>query len=613
MTIKEMIEAFFRGELYQAYHLFGAHFTVEEGISGVRFCVYAPNAQNVQVASDFNCWEGSNTWMTKIDDRGIWEVFVPSVSEYTKYKYNIETYDNGWIQKSDPYAFYSELRPMTSSKIVYLDEFEWTDDKWIKERETESLYEKAVNIYEMHLGSWMNKGDDYYSYTEIADPLIDYLRKMEYTHVEFMPLSEHPFDGSWGYQVTGYFSVTSRYGNPKQFMELVNRLHENGIGVIMDWVPVHFCKDAHGLIDFDGGTVFEYPFDDLKENEQWGTRQFDLGNPVVRQFLISSVNFWADYYHLDGVRVDAVSYMIYYLGNTDRGINEAGVEFLKTFNKVVHAKYPGFVTIAEDSSAYPNVTEPVFNGGLGFDFKWDLGWMNDVLKFMGQSYEDRTLNYNPLTFGMMYRYSDKYILPFSHDEVVHGKGSIVNKMYGTYEEKFANLRMLFGYMYAYPSKVLNFMGNEIAQFSEWDEAKQIEWEMKKYPLHDSVARYVRDLNIVYKFNEALFSKDTEPDGFVWSEVHKPHDGIYVFIRRGHLDKDIVVICNFKDKDYYDYRFGVLQDGGYTEIINSDDTIYGGSGMVNTETIFTEKVEINGKEDSIKIHIPKLSTIYLLKE
>jgi 1,4-alpha-glucan branching enzyme len=381
----------------------------------------------------------------------------------------------------------------------------------------------------------------------------------------------------------------------------------------MDWVPVHFCKDAHGLIDFDGKPLYEYPFDDLKENHQWGTRQFDLGNFAVRQFLISSVNFWAEYYHLDGVRVDAVSYMIYYLGDTSRGISESGVEFLRTFNTEVHKMFPGFVTIAEDSSAYPKVTEPVFNGGLGFDFKWDLGWMNDVLKFMGQSYEDRTINHNPLTFGMMYRYSDKYILPFSHDEVVHGKGSLVNKMYGTYEEKFSNLRMLYGYMYAYPSKILNFMGNEIAQFSEWDEAKQVEWEMKKYPLHDSVARYVRDLNIVYKFNEALFSKDCDPDGFVWSEVHKPHDGIYVFIRRGHLAKDLVVICNFSDKDFYDYRFGVLQDGGYNEIINSDAAIYGGSGMVNAETIFTEKVDMNGKEDSIKIHIPKLSTIYLLKE
>ena len=612
MTIQEMIRDYFDGRLDKSYHLFGAHFTVDEGLNGVRFTVYAPHAKNIQVVGDFNCYDGWNHWMEKIDNRGIWQLFISNIGEHSSYKYNIETEDKGWILKSDPYAFYSEKRPATASVLTYIKDYQWSDERWIEERKEKTYFDKPLNIYELHLGSWMKKGDDdFYSYEDFVSLLIPYVKAMAYTHVELMPLSEHPFDGSWGYQVTGYFSATSRFGDPKKLMYLIDQLHQNDIGVIMDWVPVHFCKDDHGLIEFDGKPLYEYPFADLIENEQWGTRQFDLGNPQVKQFLISSANFWIDYYHLDGIRVDAVSYIIYFKGDESRGQNEHGIQFLKDFNSSIHHNFPGVLSIAEDSSSFSKVTEPVFNGGLGFDFKWDLGWMNDTLKFMSQTPHERTLNYAPLTFGMMYRYSEKYILPFSHDEVVHGKKSMLDKMPGNQEEKFSNLRLLLGYMYAYPSKMLNFMGTEFGQYTEWDEDKQIEWELKEYPIHNGLTRFVNDLNNIYKFNESLFSKDGDLDGFVWSEVNKPEEGVYSFIRRGYQE-EILVVCNFMNRKYYDYKVGVLTQGTYREILNSDASIYGGDDNLNKFDLNSINENVNGKDYCLQIGVPPLSVLFFKK-
>lgn len=603
MPKTKILETFHQGHCIDAYKFFGAHFDYEE-TPGVRFNVYAPAALEVIVTGSFDNWGQGHT-LTRLKD-GTWTGFIPNLAEWTLYKYRIHQSNGEWVDKSDPYAFASEMRPKSANLVTNLNNYGWKDKLWIASRQ--KYFNQPMSIYELHLGSWMKDQDRWMNYDEIAAKLIPYVKDLGYTHIEVMPLNEHPFDGSWGYQAHGYFSLTSRYGTPKQFMAFVDECHLNDIGVIMDYVPVHFVKDAFGLRYFDGSPLYEYP-DEKDAHSQWDTMNFDLWKEEVRSFLMSSANFWMEMYHIDGLRVDAVSNMIFWHGNKKNGANDGATAFMRRLNYYLNVQHPGIIMIAEDSSDYPKVTHPTTDMGLGFDYKWDLGWMNDTLKYYALDPIYRKFHHHQLTFSMAYFYSENFILPLSHDEVVHGKGTIINKMWGDYNQKFAQVKNLYGYMFAHPGKKLNFMGNELAHFREWDENRELDWFLLGYHAHHAFHRYFHDLNHIYKHHNALSQHDYQHKGFKWIDADNTDQSIYSFVRENEQSL-IVCVLNMTPASYEHYRLGVPMSGVYTELINSEKDIYGGCNMCNFTPMQTEEIVAHHHAQSILVRIAPFSAIYL---
>jgi len=595
---------FHRGEYRQAYEYFGAHPTRNSTV----FRIWAPSAKSVAVVGDFNDWTArEEDYCHKITNEGIWEVEIKKIKKGNLYKYLIETSWGEKILKSDPYAFYSELRPQTASIINGKPKFRWSDKKWLNNREIG--YAKPINIYEVHLGSWKKKEDGtYYNYKEIAELLVEYMLEMNYTHIEIMPITEYPFDGSWGYQGTGYYSVTSRYGTPEDFMYFVNHFHKNNLGVILDWVPGHFCKDSHGLYRFDGSACYEYEDPSLGENE-WGSANFNVSRNEVRSFLLSNLYFWIKEFHIDGIRMDAISNMLYYRDGLSE--NKRSVEFLQYLNQSLHEEYPDVMLIAEDSSAWPLVTKYQADGGLGFDFKWNMGWMNDTLKYMEQDPFFRKSHHGKLTFSFMYAFSENFILPLSHDEIVHGKNSILNKMPGYYEDKLAHVKNLYSYQMAHPGKKLNFMGNEFVQGLEWRYYEQLEWQLlKDNKGSQDIQKYVKALNKLYLEEEALWHDGQ--DGFEWIEHENINENMLIFLRKTpNMEDFIIAVFNFSGKDHEKYPLGVpLEDGEYEAILDSNEKKFGGSYQGRKRKYKPIKKSWNYREQYIEIKIAKNSTIFL---
>ena len=610
---------FHEGSHYYSYQMMGAHLVTEEDVEGVRFAVWAPRARAVRVVGEFNSWNGQAHQMSEIRDSDIWVLFIPGLCEGTLYKYEIHG-EQGVQLKADPYGFYAEVRPNTASIVYQIQGYQWQDQKWQKEK-TES-YERPMLIYEVHLGSWRQRAlEEFFTYRELADQLVDYVVEMGYTHIEFLPLVEHPFDGSWGYQATGYFAVTSRYGAPHDFMYLVDRAHQNGIGIIMDWVPGHFCKDDHGLRLFDGTPTFEYADPIKSENRGWGTLNFDLGRPEVQSFLISNACFWFQEFHIDGLRVDAVANMLYLDYGRERGQwrpnryggreNLEAIGFIRKLNEAVFKEFDNCLMMAEESTAWPLVSRPTYLGGLGFNYKWNMGWMNDVLRYMEMDPIYRHYHHDLLTFSFMYAFSENFILPLSHDEVVHGKRSLLDKMPGDYWQKFAGLRTLFGYMMAHPGKKLLFMGGEFGQFIEWKYRESLDWHLLDYPLHAKLHRYVKDLNHLYRNEQALWQQDFSWQGFEWIDPHDSSQSVISFMRKDNENQHfVIVICNFTPAVRYDYRVGVPVEGIYTEILNSDAEAYGGSGQVNSPRLYSEETPWHNQPHSLLLKLPPLGATYL---
>ena len=581
---------FLNGQCIEAHNYFGAHFSEKKGQTIVTFRLYAPMADDVSVIGEWNNWDVTKDKMKKIDDCGVWEVSIPNLNNYQSYKFHFKNAQGEYVDKIDPYAFYSELRPGTCSRLFDNRNFAWHDDAWLKARTRN--FDQPMSIYEMHLGSWKGKAEDghSYSYEEIADFLIPYIKENGFTHVEFMPLVQYPFDGSWGYQGTGFFSIDSRYGNPFQLMSLIDRLHQAGIGAIIDFAPVHFATDKWALANYDGTCLFEY------NNEwrvsPWGSYQFDLGKDPVRSFLMSAMNYFVDYFHFDGVRVDAVSNIIYYNGDSSIGENSGAVEFIKRLNAKMHIAHNSVMMIAEDSTAFAGTTKPTESGGLGFDYKWDLGWMNDTLKYYSKDPVYKKWEHYNITFSMAYFFADNFMLPLSHDEVVHGKGTIINKMWGDYYQKFALIRNLYTYQFAHPGKKLNFMGNELASFDEWNENKSLPWNLKTFPAHDSISRLMRDLNLIYRNEKAMYFEEHNPAHYHWLMVDNANDSIYAFQRNVGEDT-LVFIFNMTTNYYESFAIPLMQNGTYQEIFNSDKDVYGGANQYNGLPIDSEPGSFEG--------------------
>ena len=594
---------FHRGEYRQAYEYFGAH----PNRSSTIFRIWAPTAKSVAIVGDFNNWNArEEDYCQKITNEGIWEVEIKKVKKGTIYKFQIETSWGQKILKADPYAFYSELRPQTASVVNGKPKFRWADKKWLNNREIG--YAKPINIYEVHLGSWKKKEDGtYYNYREIAELLVEYMLEMNYTHIEIMPITEYPFDGSWGYQATGYYSVTSRYGTPEDFMYFVNYFHKNNLGVILDWVPGHFCKDAHGLYRFDGSACYEYEDQNLGENE-WGTANFNVSRNEVRSFLVSNLYFWIKEFHIDGVRMDAISNMIYHKDGVSE--NRASIEFLQYLNQSLHENHPDIMLVAEDSSAWPLVTKYQADGGLGFDFKWNMGWMNDTLKYIEQDPFFRKSHHGKLTFSFMYAFSENFVLPLSHDEIVHGKNAILNKMPGYYEDKLAHVKNLYSYQMAHPGKKLNFMGNEFVQGLEWRYYEQLEWQLlKENKGSKDIQNYVKALNALYLEEEALWHDGQ--NAFEWIEHENIDENMLIFLRKNpDTDDFIIAVFNFSGKDHDKYPVGVNLEGEYECILDSNEKRFGGSYQGRKRNYKTIKRAWNNREQCIEVKIAKNSTIFL---
>ena len=594
---------FHRGEYRQAYEYFGAH----PNRSSTIFRIWAPAAKSVAVVGDFNNWNArEEDYCQKITNEGIWEVEIKKVKKGAIYKFQIETSWGQKILKADPYAFYSELRPQTASVVNGIPKFRWGDKKWLNNREIG--YAKPINIYEVHLGSWKKKEDGtYYNYREIAELLVEYMLEMNYTHIEIMPITEYPFDGSWGYQATGYYSVTSRYGTPEDFMYFVNYFHKNNLGVILDWVPGHFCKDAHGLYRFDGSACYEYEDQNLGENE-WGTANFNVSRNEVRSFLVSNLYFWIKEFHIDGVRMDAISNMIYHKDGVSE--NRASIEFLQYLNQSLHENHPDIMLVAEDSSAWPLVTKYQADGGLGFDFKWNMGWMNDTLKYIEQDPFFRRSHHGKLTFSFMYAFSENFILPLSHDEIVHGKNAILNKMPGYYEDKLAHVKNLYSYQMAHPGKKLNFMGNEFVQGLEWRYYEQLEWQLlKDNKGSKDIQNYVKALNTLYLEEKALWHDGQ--NAFEWIEHENIDENMLIFLRKNpDTDDFIIAVFNFSGKDQDKYPVGVNLEGEYECILDSNEKRFGGSYQGRKRNYKTIKSAWHNREQYIEVKIAKNSTIFL---
>ena len=610
---------FHQGSNYKCYEYFGCH----KAEGGHVFRTWAPNARAVYITGEFCGWDPRRWPMEKISDGGIWEVTIPGLNQYDLYKIVVESPDGELLYHADPYASHNETRPGTASKVYDLPDYQWGDAGWMEERRKADIVNRPMNIYEMHAGSW-KKGEngETLDYERLADELIPYIQEMGYTHIELMPLSEYPFDGSWGYQVTGYFAPTSRYGTPEMMMRFIDRCHQAGIGVLMDWVPAHFPRDAHGLRRFDGTPCYEYADPRKGEHPDWGTMIFDYGRGEVISFLISSAANWADRYHIDGLRVDAVASMLYldygkkdgnwmpniYGGNW----NLEAIELLKRFNNYLHSAFPGVVTIAEESTAFPKVTHPVDEDGLGFDFKWNMGWMNDTIRYMQTDPFFRKGVHNNLTFSLTYAFSENYILPLSHDEVVHGKASLIGKMPGEYEVKFANLRAYIAYMYAHPGKKLVFMGSEMAQFDEWSEEKTIGWDLLKFDMHRKFWEFSKALCHFYRETSPFWEEDGSWDGFDWLSCDNAEQNIISFLRRDHAGNELIVVCNFSSVTREKYRIGVPRRGRYDELFSTDNADFGGSGTLNGQ-VYTKQAPMHGRPCCVELTLPAFSTIFLYKK
>lgn len=608
---------FHEGTFYKSYDFLGAHPVVIDKKNYTRFVVWAPYAKEIHLCGDFNEWDENSLPMKKIPESGLWNICAAGVKDFDAYKYRILSKDNEVRMKADPYAFHAEERPATASKVYDIRDFEWTDQKWIKEKDGEDILNRPISIYEVNLMSWRtNEDGSPFSYAQLVDELIPYVKKMSYTHIELMPIMEHPFDGSWGYQLTGYFAATSRFGTPKDFMNFINECHKKDIGIILDWVPVHFCKDDHGLARFDGSYLFESYDGAKRENEQWGTLNFDFGKPEVLSFLISNAMFWHDYFHIDGLRIDAVAYMLY-LDMTGKTLkNEYGgrenleaINFIKQLNTVVFEHYPNTLMMAEESSSWPLVTAPVSVGGLGFNYKWNMGWMNDILEYMETDPLFRSGNQHALTFPLTYAFSENYLLPLSHDEVVHGKKSLLEKMPGSYEEKFANLRLLYMYMYAQPGKKLLFMGGEFGQFIEWNEWQELDWQLLDFDMHSRMQGYVAELNKFYQKETCLFEDDTSFEGFQWIEHENSAESIIAFERINDAGEKLLCIFNFTPISRNNYPIGVDKAGKYKTLMTSDHKRFGGD-TPRIKTYKTIKEKHHDRDFMIKIDLPPLGGLYL---
>ena len=612
------IYLFKQGNNMEAYRYFGAHLCAQDGQAGVVFRVWAPHAQAVSVVGDFNRWTPDADMMHKVAD-AVWELFIPGMKAYDVYKFCITTPSGEQVYKADPYAFHAETRPANGSKVYDIGGYPWGDAAWGEAQKKRDVLNSPMLIYELHAGSWKMKEEGVpYNYSELADELIPYIKEMGYTHVELLPITEYPFDGSWGYQVTGYFAPTSRYGTPHDFMAFVDKLHQAGIGVILDWVPAHFPKDGYGLYMFDGAPCYEDPNPRRGEHKEWGTMVFNYGMPEVQSFLISSALFWVEQYHIDGLRVDAVASMLYLDYNRRDGEWEQNVNggkenleaiaFLQKCNSTVLGRYPYKMMIAEESTAWPLVTKPASDGGLGFNFKWNMGWMNDMLSYMKTDPLFRAGNHGKVTFSFFYAFSENFVLPISHDEVVHGKCSLINKMPGDYEQKFANLRTFYGYMTAHPGKKLLFMGQEFGQFIEWDENKPLDWMLLGYDRHRQLQAYVKDLNAFYRETPAMWEIDYSWEGFQWIVPDDNQQSVIAFLRRDAKGKMVMVVCNFNPVLREGYEMGVPNAGSYKEVLNSDDPKYGGSGVTNG-TVRSRKGAMHGFEQHVSLTLPPLSTLY----
>ncbi|MDL2273809.1 1,4-alpha-glucan branching protein GlgB [Oscillospiraceae bacterium OttesenSCG-928-G22] len=617
---------FHSGNEPRAYEYLGAHPANVGAEPGYLFRVYAPNASRVSVVGDFNGWERGKTPMARLAS-GVFEAFVPGLSEYALYKYAVETASGGVHLKADPYAFHAETRPGTASKCYDLAGYAWGDGAYIRSRNATNVYDAPMNIYEVHLGSWrrVSDGEDgvFYSYDRIGDELIPYVAEMGYTHVEFMPLTEHPLDASWGYQCTGYFAATSRFGTPKDLMRLIDRFHAAGIGVILDWAPAHFPKDEHGLFEFDGTCLYEYSDPLLQEHKGWGTRVFDYGRPEVISFLTSSAMFWFDLFHVDGLRIDAVASMLYLdygrEGGAFRRNREGGrenleaIEFFRRLNTHIFREHPSALMMAEESTAFPLVTKPVDIGGLGFNFKWNMGWMNDALHYAELDPYFRQFNHTDITFSLMYAFSENYVLPISHDEVVHGKKSLLDKMPGSYEEKFAGFRAFLTYMYTHPGKKLLFMGQEFGQFIEWRYYAGLDWGLLDFPAHGALRSFVKALNHFYRSHPALYEADCDWSGFEWICADDPNGNTIIFLRRDRRGNALLVAVNFSPVFRKGYRIGVPAPGTYVERFNTDDTAFGGEGRRNVRPVCAEHTPCHGRDQSITVDIPPLGAVIFSAE
>jgi len=614
------------GTHYKKYEKLGAHVREVGGVRGVHFGVWAPNARRVSVG-DFNNWDGRRHAMRVRGSTGVWELFIPELAQGDRYKFEVKArHTDSLGVKTDPYGFSFELRPQTAAIVFDIDQYQWQDSAWMQARTNFDWLHAPISIYEVHLGSWMrvpDEGNRWLTYRELAPKLAAYAKEMGYTHVELLPITEHPLDASWGYQALGYFAPTSRFGTPTDFMWFVDYCHQQGLGVILDWTPAHFPRDAHGLARFDGTPLYEYGDPRKGEQKDWGSLVFDYGRREVRNYLISSALFWLDKYHADGLRVDGVASMLYldysrkpgeWVPNVHGGReNLEAVDFLKSFNEVVHGYHPGVLTIAEESTSWPGVSRPVYAGGLGFSMKWNMGWMNDMLVYMSKQPIFRRYHHQNLTFSMLYAFSENFVLPFSHDEVVHGKRALLDKMPGDRWQKFANLRLLFAYFFTHPGKKLLFMGGDIGQWREWSETESIDWHLLNEPAHQGLRRLVQDLNGVYRSQPALHDLEFESAGFQWIDCNDADDSVVSFLRRARDGACVVVVCNFTPVPRLAYRIGVPEAGFYRELLNSDSMFYGGSNVGNGAGLNTTSVPHHGRPHSLPVDVPPLGVVILQRE
>jgi 1,4-alpha-glucan branching enzyme len=610
------------GTHWRSYERLGAHLRTVDGVSGVNFAVWAPNAESIAVVGDFNAWDRRNHTMRKHIPSGVWELFIPGIGEGRQYKYAVKSRGGNVVEKCDPYGFFAEVPPRTANIVANLDSYQWNDSEWIGKRPEFNALDAPMSVYEVHLGSWRRDPADpsrWLSYRELAPQLIEYCRRMGFTHIQLLPVSEHPFSGSWGYQTTGYYAATSRYGTPHDFMHLVDLCHQNGIGVIIDWVPAHYPKDDHGLRHFDGTALYEHADPRKGEHPDWGTMIFNYGRTEVRNFLLSNALFWLDKYHVDGLRVDAVASMLYLDYSRKEGEwepncfggreNLEAIDFLKKFNEEVHLQYPGVLTIAEESTAWTGVSRPTYLVVLGFSLKWNMGWMNDTREYMHKEPIHRKYHQDELTFSLIYAFTENFCLPLSHDEVVHGKGSLLDQMPGDLWQKFANLRLMYGYMWTHPGKKHLFMGGEFGQWNEWRHDESLQWDLLQWNSHQGVQRYLADLNALYRREPALHQVDFDHTGFEWIDCHNWQDSVLVYVRKAKDPHDFVIVCcNFTPVPRIDYKIGVPEACWYEEISNSDSTFYGGSDLGNGGGIQALPQESHGRPASMEVTLPPLATV-----
>ena len=617
------LHLFNEGTHFRLYDKLGAHMVRSQGVEGTYFAVWAPNAERVAVMGSFNDWSKESHLLRPKGSSGIWEGFIPGIGKGTLYKFHIRSHERGYqVDKTDPFAFFNEIPPKTAS-IVWDTHYDWHDGEWMKGRHRHNALNAPISIYEMHVGSWRRigqEGNRSLSYRELALELPPYLQQTGFTHVEFLPVMDHPFFGSWGYQTTGYFAPSGNYGTPQDFMMLIDHLHQHGIGVILDWVPSHFPTDAHGLAFFDGTHLFEHADPQQGFHPEWNTFIFNYGRNEVRSFLISSALFWLEKYHIDGIRVDAVASMLYldysrkegeWIPNRYGGReNLEAIDFLRRFNEEVYKQFPDVQTIAEESTAWPMVSKPTYVGGLGFGLKWDMGWMHDTLSYMSQDAFFRKYHHNKLTFRMLYAFHENFVLPLSHDEVVYGKGSLLGKMPGDVWQRFANLRLLYGYMYAQAAKKLLFMGGEIGQWNEWTHDRSLDWDLLQIPIHTNLQRWVSDLNRLYRSEPVLYEHDIDPAGFEWVDCNDADSSVISLLRKGATTNELLlVVCNFTPVPRSNYRIGVPRGGYWQEVLNSDAPLYGGGGWGNLGGADAAPVPLHGRNHSITLTLPALSALF----